>query len=90
LISDFFQGFKGKHVVWDVLGNDDLVAGQKASYGTALVPRYRINQAKMIVSIDADFLGTWLSTSEFTKQFAETRKPGKDMSRLVAFESMMS
>jgi MoCo/4Fe-4S cofactor protein with predicted Tat translocation signal len=31
LISDFFQGFKGKHVVWDVLGNDDIVEGQKAS-----------------------------------------------------------
>lgn len=90
LISDFFQGFKGKHVVWDVLGNDDIVEGQKASYGTSVVPRFKIDQAKMIVSIDADFLGSWLSSTEFTKQFAQNRKPGKDMSRLVSFESMMS
>ncbi|MES2769766.1 MAG: TAT-variant-translocated molybdopterin oxidoreductase [Bdellovibrionota bacterium] len=90
LISDFFQGFKGKHVVWDSLGNDDVVAGQKASYGNTVAPRYRLDQAKMIVSIDADFLGTWSSSTELSRQFAQGRKPGKDMNKLVSFESMMS
>lgn len=90
LISDFVGAFKGKHVVWDTLGADDVIAGQKASYGTSVLPRYRFDQAKMIVSIDADFLGTWISPTEFMKQFSTNRKPGAGMSRLVSFESMMS
>jgi MoCo/4Fe-4S cofactor protein with predicted Tat translocation signal len=90
LISDFVTTFKGKHVTWDALGADDVIAGQKASYGTAVVPRYRFDQAKMIVSIDADFLGTWISPTEFMKQFSTNRKPGADMNKLVVFESMMS
>ncbi len=90
LFSDFFQGFKGKHVVWDVLGADDVIEGQKASYGNAVVPRFRIDKSKMIVSIGADFLGTWLGSTDYMYQFAQTRKATKDMSKLVMFESMMS
>ncbi len=90
LIGDFFQGFKGKHVVWDAIGADDVIEGQKASYGNSIVPRYRFDRAKMIVSFGADFLGSWLSPAEFSSQFAQNRKPSSEMNKLVVFESMMS
>lgn len=90
IISDFVSAFKGRHVVWDSLGADDVAAGQKAAYGTSVVPRYRFDRANMIVSIDADFLGTWISPVEYMKQFSTKRKPGPDMSKLVVFESMLS
>jgi molybdopterin-containing oxidoreductase family iron-sulfur binding subunit len=31
------------------------------------VPHYRFARARTIVGIDADFLGTWLSPVEFTR-----------------------
>ncbi len=60
------------------------------SYGKDVLPRYRFDLAKIVVSIDCDFLGTYLSPAEFARDFASRRKPGSDMNRLVAFESLMS
>ena len=55
-----------------------------------MLQRYRFEAAKLVVSIDADFLGTLISPVEFTKQWARRRTPGKDMGRLVSFESNLS
>ncbi len=90
VVGDFVQAFGARHVSYDAVGADDVIAGQSASYGTAVLPRYRFDQAKLIVSIEGDFLGTWLQPAAFAKQFSKTRKPGSEMSRLVTFESLMS
>ncbi|HWU44379.1 MAG TPA: TAT-variant-translocated molybdopterin oxidoreductase, partial [Bdellovibrio sp.] len=90
VVSDFCQGFKAKHVVWEALSNEDVAAGQKASYGEEIVPAYRFDKAKMIVSVDADFLGTWISPTAFTNQFVQGRKDIKNMNRLVSFDSNYS
>nr|BFD59294.1 TAT-variant-translocated molybdopterin oxidoreductase [Bdellovibrio sp. CKG001]BFD62670.1 TAT-variant-translocated molybdopterin oxidoreductase [Bdellovibrio sp. HM001] len=90
VIGDFAQGFKAKHVVWEALANDDVREGQIASYGDNVVPAFRFDKAKMIVSIDADFLGTWISPTAFTNQFVEGRKDIKNMNRLVSFDSNYS
>ena len=63
------------------------------TYGSSLVPRYHLDKANVIVSIDADFLGTWLSPVEFTKQFSRARrlsKQNKKFNKLIAFESVMT
>lgn len=90
MIGDFFQGFKGRHVVWDSVGAEDIRRGQELSYGRGVVPRWKFDQAKYIVSVDCDFIGTFLNPVENMKGFSKSRKPGKDMNKLVAFESMMS
>lgn len=91
VIDDFRRAFGGaRWVQYDALPADAVVEGQRRSYGKAVMPRYRFDQAKMIVSIDADFLGTYISPAEFMKQWAKIRKPGPDMARLVSFESSAS
>nr|WP_295905105.1 TAT-variant-translocated molybdopterin oxidoreductase [uncultured Bdellovibrio sp.] len=90
VIGDFAQGFKAKHVVWEAFANEEVREGQKASYGDDVVPAYRFDKAKMIVSIDADFLGTWISPTAFTNQFVNGRKDIKNMNRLVSFDSNYS
>lgn len=90
VIGDFAQGFKAKHVVWEAFANDEVREGQKASYGDDVVPAYRFDKAKMIVSIDADFLGTWISPTAFTNQFVNGRKDIKNMNRMVSFDSNYS
>ena len=90
LIADFFKAYPGRHVQWDATPTDDVREASRRSYGHAVVPRYRFDQAKMIVSIDADFLGSYLSTTEHMKQWSKARKPGPDMARLVSFESILS
>lgn len=91
IIGDFSKSFGGaRWVEYDALPADAIRAGQKASYGRAVMPRYRFDNAAMIVSIDSDFLGTFLSPVEFAKQWGARRAPGKNMGRFVAFESHLS
>ena len=81
-----------KHIMVDSFSMDDVLDGQSQSYGTRVFPRYRFDKADYIVSIDADFLDTWGSPVEYTKQFSEKRNLSdgrKSMNKLVAFESVM-
>lgn len=87
VLKDFAQGFGAEVFSFEAVSNDELLAGQKLSYGEAIVPAYHFEKAKMILSIDADFLGTWLTPTVFTKQFAQGRKEISKMSKLVTFES---
>lgn len=61
-----------------------------------ILPSFDFSKAKTIVSIGADFLGTWLSGDEFSEQWAKTRRVSsaeggnKEMSRHYQFETIMS
>lgn len=79
-----------RHVMVDATPMDDVLDAQADSYGSRVFPRYRFDKADFILSIDADFLGTWGSTVEYTKQFADKRRlegNRSSMSKLVVFES---
>jgi MoCo/4Fe-4S cofactor protein with predicted Tat translocation signal len=90
IISDFCAGFKASHVTWEPIAHEEIRTAQKASYGDDLVPQYRFDKAKVIVSVDADFLGTWISPVTFNRQFSAGRKDPKTMSKLVSFDSTYS
>jgi MoCo/4Fe-4S cofactor protein with predicted Tat translocation signal len=90
VIDDFGKAFGTQHVVWEPLSADDVAAGQAVCYGESLVPTYNFADAKTIVSIDADFLGTWLTPVQFTRQFAQGRKDLSKMSRMYSFDSTYS
>lgn len=82
-----------KHVMVDSIAMDDVLEGQQQSYGARVFPRYRFDKADYVLSLGADFLGTWGSTVEYTQQFAEKRRLEGNkttMSKLVVFEPVMS
>ncbi len=91
VIADFVAKYPTTiHIQYDANSASALI---KANGG---VPAYDFSKAKTIVSIDADFLGSWLAPNLFAKQYAETRKLSsakdgkKDMSRHYQFETMLS
>lgn len=90
VIGDFLQAFKGRHVMFEPLSHQEVRDGHKASYGDDVLPHYRFDKAKIIVSIDADFIGTWLAPSTFTRQYMAGRKDIDKMSRMIAFDSHYS
>ena len=82
-----------QHVQYDQVSYYGMWKANEASFGTGFIPSYDFSKANVIVSFSADFLGTWLSPIEFTKQFAVNRKIDEDhreMSRLYQFESNLS
>lgn len=92
------ENFKTKypttqHVQYDQNSYYGMMKGNADSFGSAFIPSYDFSKAATIVSIGADFLGTWLSHIEFSKQYAQTRKISEDkreMSRHYQFESNLS
>jgi len=63
----------GRIVEYDPLSASALLDAQEEAYGVREVPRYRFERAEVIVSFDADFLGTWISPVEYTAAYQEGR-----------------
>jgi molybdopterin-containing oxidoreductase family iron-sulfur binding subunit len=68
-----------------------ILNANDASFGKKVVPSYHFEKAEVIVSFGADFLGTWISPVEFSKDYVKNRVPksGK-MSQHFQFESILS
>jgi molybdopterin-containing oxidoreductase family iron-sulfur binding subunit len=70
-----------------------MLLANEATYGKRPIPSYKFDNAKVIVSLGADFLGTWLSPIEFAKQYAKNRKINEKaptLSKHYQFESIAS
>jgi molybdopterin-containing oxidoreductase family iron-sulfur binding subunit len=96
LISEFTRQFGGEHVEFDFLGLDEVADGQEESFGSAVLPAYRLDQCEVVVSLGADFLGTWPFALEHSRQFMAARKLNDKaarqtrMSKLTTFEPTMT
>ena len=82
-----------KHVQYDAISYSGILAANKICYGKQAIPSYKFDAAKAIVSIGADFLGTWISPIEYARQYAKGKKlsaKNPEMSRHIAFETVAS
>ena len=80
-----------EHIQYDAVSYAGMRQANLASFGSAFIPDYDFSKAKTIVSIGADFMGTWLLANEYTSQYKVNRKPEAAwMSRHFQFESIMS
>ena len=88
-IADFAARYPNTtHVMYDAQSATGLL---EANGG--VVPGYDFSKASVIVSLGADFLGTWISPVEYAKQYVVNRKVSSDkrtMSRHFQFETIMS
>lgn len=93
-IDRFLESFTdAKHVVYDTLSAVAILDAHAATHGVRVLPRYQFDRARVIVSIDADFLGSWISPVEFTSGYRAGRQLDEGaplMSYHVQFEPLMS
>ncbi|GAA4324999.1 TAT-variant-translocated molybdopterin oxidoreductase [Mucilaginibacter gynuensis] len=95
VIADFVAKYPAaKHINYDAVSYTGIIKANEASFGKAVVPHYNFDKADVIVSFAADFLGSWISGEEFTRQYVSNRNmkslEEKKMSRHIQFESGMS
>ncbi len=85
-------------IQYDPVSASGILLANLSTFGTsttpdsqaAIIPDYRFNKAKVVVSFGADFLGSWLSTVEYTKGYTAARKlqdGRKEMLRHYQFEA---
>lgn len=93
VIEQFSAKYNAKHVVYDQQSFSGLLDANLKMFNKRALPSYDFSKAKTIVSIAADFLGSWPNKTMVNRQYASTRKLGdgkKDMSRLYAFEGNLT
>ena len=92
--EEHWKGFAdARHVIYDPLSSSAILDAHERTHGARGLPQYRLDRADVIVGLDADFLGTWISPVAFTAAYQRGRVPkGKpaQMSYHVQFESRMS
>lgn len=95
VIADFITQYPNtRHITYDAVSYTGIIQGNQNSFGKAVLPHYQFDKADVIVSFGADFLGTWISPAEFTRQYVSNRNnkslQSKKMSRHIQFETGMS
>jgi molybdopterin-containing oxidoreductase family iron-sulfur binding subunit len=90
LLTKFRQNTGAQVYTWTAVNQTEVREAAKLSFGIEAVPKYRYDKAKTIVSIDGDFIGTYLNTMESSRLFDQGRNPESEMSRLVSFQSVPS
>src|SRR5882672_6203449 len=79
---------KAKWHVYEPANRDNALEGAKLAFGEALETQYRLGNAAVIVSLDADFLyAGFPGNVRYIRDFAKTRNPDAEMSRLYVVES---
>jgi Fe-S-cluster-containing dehydrogenase component len=94
LISEFGAGFRSfKWVQYDAVSYSAILEANLICFGKASIPDYHFGNVSLVVSVNADFLGTWLTPVHFIPGYAARRRlynGEKEMLRHIHFESGMS
>lgn len=93
-IADFKAAYPNTELVmYDPVSSSAMIQANASSFNQSVIPDYHFDKAQVIVSFEADFLGTWISPVEFSAQYAVNRKVNPEkptMSRHIQIESHMS
>ncbi|MCB0542976.1 MAG: 4Fe-4S ferredoxin, partial [Saprospiraceae bacterium] len=94
-LAEFTAKYPGARVVtYDPVSNAAMLAANFKGISARVIYNFGLEQANVIVSFGADFLGTWISPVEFARQYAKGRKledvKNPKMSRHIQVESHVS
>ena len=75
IITDSLGGLgDARHVAYDPISSSAVLEAHAQTHGARLMPQYHFDQADVIVSLDADFLGTWVSPLQYTRGYSSKRR----------------
>ena len=92
-LKDQMQAFlamypQAKWHCYEPVNRDNVLEGAKLAFGEALEAQYRLENATVIVSLDADFLSAGFPGNvRYIRDFANRRNPDAEMNRLYVAES---
>ncbi len=82
---------QAKWHVYEPVNRDNVLEGAKLAFGQPVETQYKLENADVIVSLDADFLyAGFPGNTRYIRDFAKRRNPDAPMSRFYAIESTPS
>jgi len=88
-IGRFLKAFPGAQWhEWEPTSQDNVTLGAQQAFGKPAHTYYDFTNAKAVVSLDGEFLGSMPGSLAYARQFADGRRDlSKGMNRLYSFES---
>jgi MoCo/4Fe-4S cofactor protein with predicted Tat translocation signal len=80
---------EAKWIAWEPAGRDNVYEGARLAFGEAVEPRHAFGGADVILSLEADFLGSGPAMPRAVREFASRRR-GENPSRLYVVEATPS
>jgi MoCo/4Fe-4S cofactor protein with predicted Tat translocation signal len=77
---------KAKFVSYLSVAGDGAGEGAQLAFGRPLDAHHDFSAARVILSLDCDFLGEGVEQKRLSRQFADGREPGQEMNRLYVVE----
>lgn len=91
LIDSFCKKINATRVKYEALSYEHITYANNISFGKPLIPTYKIDEAKYLLSFGADFLETWLSPLEYTARFTKMHSiKGKNKGKFVQVEPKLT
>ena len=92
ILNKFLTKYKATHIAYDALSMSALYKANEATHGVATNSEYDFEKANIVVSLEADFLGTFGNSVANTKQYSKRRNPKHEsgMNQHFQIESMMT
>ncbi len=94
VIATFLSQFPdARHISYQPISSSANSQAHAQTHGRSAVPAYRFEDARLVVSFSADFLGTWIAPVQFTRGYSQARNlqsGRREMLRHIQFESHMS
>ena len=81
---------KSKWFTYDAIDSGIHQRAATQAFGQSVKPVFNFDKAKVILSLDCDFLGGEDDAHNHIRKFAAGRKAGEDMNRLYAVESLFT
>ncbi|RUT79365.1 4Fe-4S dicluster domain-containing protein [Ancylomarina longa] len=94
IIKAFQQAYPNiDWIQYDSSSSSAMIQANEMCFDKTGISEYRFDNADLIVSFDADFLGNWLDSVEHIRQYSKKRKlsdANTSMSRHIQYESRLS
>jgi anaerobic selenocysteine-containing dehydrogenase len=75
LVEKFGKGFNHfKHIQYNAISHSAMADAMEINYGSRFIPVYQFDKADVVVSLGADFLGSWIAPAFFIPAYASRRK----------------
>jgi molybdopterin-containing oxidoreductase family iron-sulfur binding subunit len=81
---------KSQWFTYDAIDSGIHQRAATQAFGQPVKPVFHFDKAKVILSLDSDFLGSEDDAHNHIRKFSASRKPGRGMCRLYAVESLFT
>jgi molybdopterin-containing oxidoreductase family iron-sulfur binding subunit len=81
---------KARVLAWAPAGADHAAEGARIAFGQPVDTHLRLDAARVVLSLDADFLAGHGESLRLTREFSRHREPGGEMNRLYVAEAALT